>query len=162
MWKSKGKTCMEEKPSHVKQLSLNHVCKIGLTIVQNCWKYGKPYLQLFAVLLTLSYSSEINVVFLRGILCPWKTKCRGMSSEGCAAHLVGHSSPHLLKWILLGRVWEPAVDYNGCMACSKFSKKCAKWPLLFAAGPHTQPVCKGQEGPKNSEGTSRPDFQALN
>ncbi len=30
MWKSKGKTCMVEEPSHVKQLSLNHVCKIGL------------------------------------------------------------------------------------------------------------------------------------
>jgi hypothetical protein len=29
--KSKGKTCMVEEPSHVKQLSLNHVCKIGLT-----------------------------------------------------------------------------------------------------------------------------------
>ncbi len=30
MWKSKGKSCMVEEPSHVKQLSLNHVCKIGL------------------------------------------------------------------------------------------------------------------------------------
>jgi hypothetical protein len=30
MLKSKGKTCMVEEPSHVKQLSLNHVCKIGL------------------------------------------------------------------------------------------------------------------------------------
>jgi hypothetical protein len=30
MWKSKGKTCMVVKPLHVKQLSLNHVCKIGL------------------------------------------------------------------------------------------------------------------------------------
>ncbi len=28
--KSKGKTCMVEEPSHVKQLYLNHVCKIGL------------------------------------------------------------------------------------------------------------------------------------
>jgi hypothetical protein len=28
--KSKGKTCMAEEPSHVKQLSLNHVNKIGL------------------------------------------------------------------------------------------------------------------------------------
>jgi hypothetical protein len=27
---------MVEKPSHVKQLSLNHVCKIGLKIVDNC------------------------------------------------------------------------------------------------------------------------------
>jgi hypothetical protein len=30
MIKSKGKTCMVEEPSNVKQLSLNHVCKIGL------------------------------------------------------------------------------------------------------------------------------------
>jgi hypothetical protein len=28
--KSKGKTSMVEEPSHIKQLSLNHVCKIGL------------------------------------------------------------------------------------------------------------------------------------
>jgi hypothetical protein len=28
--KIKGKTCMVGEPSHVKQLSLNHVCKIGL------------------------------------------------------------------------------------------------------------------------------------
>jgi hypothetical protein len=30
--KSKGKTCMVEEPTHVKQLSVNHMCKIGLTI----------------------------------------------------------------------------------------------------------------------------------
>jgi hypothetical protein len=30
MFKSKGKTCMVEEPPHVKQLSLNQVCKIGL------------------------------------------------------------------------------------------------------------------------------------
>jgi hypothetical protein len=30
MLKSKGKTCMVEEPPHVKQLSLNHVCKKGL------------------------------------------------------------------------------------------------------------------------------------
>ncbi len=35
MLKSKGETCMVEEPTHVKQLSLNHVCKIGL----------KPYTQ---------------------------------------------------------------------------------------------------------------------
>jgi hypothetical protein len=28
----KGKTCMVEEPSHIKQLSLNHVCKIGLSL----------------------------------------------------------------------------------------------------------------------------------
>jgi hypothetical protein len=30
MYKIKGKTCMVGEPSHVKQLSLNHMCKIGL------------------------------------------------------------------------------------------------------------------------------------
>ncbi len=39
MWKSKGKTCMVEEPSHVKQLSLNHVCKIGLSVETLC-DYG--------------------------------------------------------------------------------------------------------------------------
>jgi hypothetical protein len=29
--KARGKTCMVEEPSHVKQLSLNHRCKIGLS-----------------------------------------------------------------------------------------------------------------------------------
>jgi hypothetical protein len=29
MLKSKGETCVVEEPSDVKQLSLNHVCKIG-------------------------------------------------------------------------------------------------------------------------------------
>ncbi len=32
MLKSKGKTCMAEEPSQVKQLSINQVCKIGLRI----------------------------------------------------------------------------------------------------------------------------------
>ena len=32
MFKSKGKTYMVEEPSQVKQLSLNHECKIGLTM----------------------------------------------------------------------------------------------------------------------------------
>ncbi len=35
MLKSKGKACMVEEPSHVKQLSLNHVSKIGLSV---CYK----------------------------------------------------------------------------------------------------------------------------
>jgi hypothetical protein len=30
LWKGKGKTCMVEKPSYVKQLYLNHMFKIGL------------------------------------------------------------------------------------------------------------------------------------
>jgi hypothetical protein len=33
MLKSKGKTCVVEKPSHEKQISLNHVCKTGLESV---------------------------------------------------------------------------------------------------------------------------------
>ncbi len=32
MSKSKGKTCMVKEPSHVKQLSLNHLCKTGLNM----------------------------------------------------------------------------------------------------------------------------------
>jgi hypothetical protein len=32
MLKSKGETCMVEEPPHIKQLSLNHVCKIGLML----------------------------------------------------------------------------------------------------------------------------------
>jgi hypothetical protein len=32
MLKIKRKTCMVNKPSHVKQLSLNHVCKIGMIV----------------------------------------------------------------------------------------------------------------------------------
>ncbi len=33
--KSKGKTCMILEPSHVKQLSLTHVCKIGLALIKD-------------------------------------------------------------------------------------------------------------------------------
>jgi hypothetical protein len=33
IFKSKGETCMVQEPSHVKQLSPIHVCKIGLRIV---------------------------------------------------------------------------------------------------------------------------------
>ncbi len=52
-----------------------------------------------------------------------------MSSEGCAAHPVGYNSPLQTKlaiWRifynlnLLARVWEPATDYNGCLAQFKF------------------------------------------
>jgi hypothetical protein len=32
MLKIKRETCMGYKPSHVKQLSLNHVCKIGMIV----------------------------------------------------------------------------------------------------------------------------------
>jgi hypothetical protein len=52
-----------------------------------------------------------------------------MSSEGCDAHLVGYTSARCrLKWHLffnlnlLGRVWEPTADYNGCLAHFKFLK----------------------------------------
>ncbi len=31
--KSKGKTCMVQEPSHVQQLPLNHMCKVGLILV---------------------------------------------------------------------------------------------------------------------------------
>ncbi len=71
MWKSRGKPVhMVEEPSHVKQLSLNHVCKIGLnrewmkTTVQyicdlSCvseflcsnWNIEKLYIRLFVAML---------------------------------------------------------------------------------------------------------------
>jgi hypothetical protein len=35
MLKIQGKTRMAEEPSHIKQLSLIHVCKIGLKVVTN-------------------------------------------------------------------------------------------------------------------------------
>jgi hypothetical protein len=37
MQKNNGKTCMVGEPSHVKQISLNHVCKIGLKL--KCIKF---------------------------------------------------------------------------------------------------------------------------
>ncbi len=37
MLKIKGKTYMVEEPSHVKQLSLNHLCKIGLSASVCTW-----------------------------------------------------------------------------------------------------------------------------
>jgi hypothetical protein len=36
--KNKGETCSFEEPSHVKQQSLNHVCKIGLKSVNQSEK----------------------------------------------------------------------------------------------------------------------------
>jgi hypothetical protein len=50
MLKSKGKTCMVEEPSHVKQLSQSQVWKIGLKPVQY-------YLYKFSILCT---ESSIN------------------------------------------------------------------------------------------------------
>jgi hypothetical protein len=35
MLKSKEKACMALEPSYVKQLSLNHVCKIVLTLIKD-------------------------------------------------------------------------------------------------------------------------------
>ncbi len=63
-----------------------------------------------------------------------------MTSEGCAAHPVGYISPLQTKMAIwriflnlyfLAGVWEPATDYNGCLA--QFKR-----PLLSAAGCHTQ------------------------
>ncbi len=62
------------------------------------------------------------------------------------------------------------TDRNGRLARFKFKKRCAKWTLLSAAGCHTvapdqitqycRIVCRGQEGPKGSKSTLRPDLQA--
>jgi hypothetical protein len=58
MLKSKGKTCMVEEPSHVKQLSLNHVCKVGLSLL--------PYL--FSFLLSSTFPRQHNLTFSALIL----------------------------------------------------------------------------------------------
>ncbi len=52
---------MVEEPSHVKQLSLNHVCKIGLTILSN-----------FATCLAL-VACNLTVVGILGLIvwCSW-------------------------------------------------------------------------------------------
>jgi hypothetical protein len=42
MLKSKGKTYMVEEPSHLKQMSLNHVCKIGLNDEHNVVHRSAP------------------------------------------------------------------------------------------------------------------------
>jgi hypothetical protein len=69
------------------------------------------------------------------------------SAEGNAAHPVGCDSPlqivmaiwhSFLNLNLLGPVWQPAAYYNGCLVLFKFFKKCAKRPILSAAGCHTR------------------------
>jgi hypothetical protein len=44
--KIKGKTCMVENPAHVKQLSLIHMCKIGLKGIKNSIHIGRAFLPL--------------------------------------------------------------------------------------------------------------------
>jgi hypothetical protein len=41
-FKSKGETCMVQEPSHVKQLSPIHMCKIGLTCEYLC-EFSKTF-----------------------------------------------------------------------------------------------------------------------
>ncbi len=93
-----------------------------------------------AKLLTLSYSSKINAM-----LCPQRgfsalEKTQWFALRGHAAHPFRCDSPlqivmaiwsTFLNLNLLGRVWEPAVDYEGCWARFIFLKKSAKRPLFL-------------------------------
>jgi hypothetical protein len=63
----------------------------------------------------------------------------------------------------LGRVWEPAADYNGCWESFKFKKRSLNSLFCLQRLSHqnrslSRIVCRGQEGPKGSKGTliSRP------
>ncbi len=58
---------MVEEPSHIKQLSLNHVCKIGLT--QNC---RKLYLDILTTVLAWKSGFKVPVLPL-GHSCPLQT-----------------------------------------------------------------------------------------
>ncbi len=87
----------------------------------------------------------------------------------------GCDSPLLIIWQfdtyflslnLLGQVWEPNADNNGCLVC--FIKKVSKTAITICSR-LSHPtrslsiiVCRGQEGPKGRKGTLRPDFQASN
>jgi hypothetical protein len=88
--KSKGETCMVQEPSHVKQLSPIHVCKIGLTcqhvdffcrfysFVSGTKQYTLtriPYHQFFFLLLYISEAKSKNnsLNILHGAV-PWNTK----------------------------------------------------------------------------------------
>jgi hypothetical protein len=66
-----------------------------------------------------------------------------MFLEDNAAHPVECDSNGRLVLVLnlnlLGQVWQPAADYNDFLAPFKFLKRCAKRPLLSAAGGHTLP-----------------------
>jgi hypothetical protein len=61
MLKSKGKTCMVEEPSHLKQLSLN-VRKIGL-MVKDAVKKDKHFLKWRQVETDLCTTPEIRCLF---------------------------------------------------------------------------------------------------
>jgi hypothetical protein len=66
---------MVEEPLHVKQLSLNHVCKIGLKVAYVCFqlastfKYKEPSHEIF-----LKFSIQINIHFIDEFADGFKTK----------------------------------------------------------------------------------------
>jgi hypothetical protein len=72
--KSKGKTCMVEEPSHIKQLSLNHVCKIGLKDDMN------------------GFPSTLNIYFISSrIACNRAYMFSVQKAHGWLLYLVNHS-----------------------------------------------------------------------
>jgi hypothetical protein len=93
-------------------------------------------------------------------------KCRDMSSEGCAAHPVGYNNPLQINMViwrsffkcnLLGWVLEPAANKIGCLVASSFKKSgqtaiTIRWHISL----------QGQEGPKDSKGSLRPNMRANN
>jgi hypothetical protein len=80
------------------------------------------------------------------MLCPPRVslpliKRCDMFLENNAAYPVGCANPlqivmsvwyTFLNLNLLGRVWQPGADYDGCLAVFKFKIKCTKCPLLSA------------------------------
>ncbi len=80
MLKSKEKTCMVKEPSHVKQLSLNHMCKIGLNIFSMDTLYFESGL----------YSSSLFPVHNRPIVpYLWSSACsESTTSLEAAFHLI--------------------------------------------------------------------------
>jgi hypothetical protein len=106
-------------------------------------------------LLTLSYSSKINVVLF-------------LHQVGCDSPLqiVMAAWRTLLNLNLLGWVWQPHADYTGCLAHFKFKKSLPNGHYYLQRAVTltrslSRIVSRGQEGPKAAaKGLWRPHFQA--
>ncbi len=126
-------------------------------------------------LLTFSYSSKIYDYFYPQTVSPtlkkmlWNVlrgQCCSSSQEWQPSADSNGRLAHFFIFELAGLVWHPAADSNGRWACFKFEKKECQMAITICRGlshPHrslSRIVCRGQEGPKSSKGTLRPDFQA--
>ncbi len=71
-----------------------------------------------------------------------------------------------ILFYLPDRVWQPAADNSGCLAHFRLLKKVCQTAITICrelshpTRSLSRIVCRGQEGPKGSKGTLRPDFQA--